>query len=236
MSSFINRVALLFSFLLLSTSVFAAPTFDKRSQLRRDSSRGETNAQRFARGLPPLAPVWKARGSRTFAAKRTVPSNIPSVDTALTTGTITVSNSQGVIGALQFVNGYYIVSNEDPAAFSNTGANFYDAATGYYLAGLITPYTNLESDASTYATLGGSPSTGGGVPPQSDGTASIPDTSYESAIWSTSNGVSPTWVNYDYTTPEVTLVSFANDVYITADVDGFTGTHPGAEVVTFAFS
>lgn len=233
-----NRLGLLLSLLLLSTSVFAAPAFDKRGQFRRSvpqirDPRGETNAQRFARGLPPLPP--RVRGTRTGTAKRTVPSDTPSVASVLG-GKIVVRSSSGEVGVLQYSSshGQYIPgSGSSGASFTFAGKSFQDDSTDYYLAGLIDPQTSLEPDNGNFAILGGA---------KPDGTSTISGKDYQSTIWSvdaSTGKVTASWVNQDGSSlPEVSIAwdPVSSDIYLTDDFDGSKSKYPEAQLVTFSYA
>jgi len=251
MQSWVQRVFLLLLFLLsfdASSFVFGAPQ-SLTPLVRRLSQRsinGETNAGRFSRGLPPLAPVRRA--STTETARRSTTS-----DTVSFKGKIKVNSvvSHNTIGFLQLTGAHdrYVVGSASSAdQFTATlfkqgitaDADFLDsdAPAGHpFLAGLISPGAELLASNSNAAIVGNAPvQTAPGSTPQSGGSVSIPGSDYETAIWNYSPSpptLIPSWVNFDGSQPVVSLVwdPVGQALYLTADPAAIILSHPGSQTV-----
>jgi len=249
MQSWVQRVFLLLLFVLAcdpSSFVFGAPQTPTR--LVRQLSRrydGETNAKRFARGLPPLPPMRRA--SLTESAKRSTTS-----DTETFKGKIKVNSavSQSTIGFLTLSNSQdrYIVDPNSANQFTSTvfkqgvtaNAIFHDnnaPASHAFLAGLISPGLELLTSNSNVAIVGDAPAqTSPGSTPQSGGSVSIPGSEYETAIWNyvaSPPTLTASWVNHDGSQPAISIVwdSAAQSLYLTANPAAVILNHPGSEVV-----
>ncbi|KAF8330597.1 uncharacterized protein EI90DRAFT_1141781 [Cantharellus anzutake] len=96
-----KRAAL--SLLLFTAFVFAVQERELRrlAPRLRDPVHEDTNAKRFARGLPPLPPRRNIEASRTDAARRSLPS-----DTQIWSGKIKVSSVKDTIGPENKALGY----------------------------------------------------------------------------------------------------------------------------------
>lgn len=255
-NAFLNRVLSLLFFFLLSTSVFAIPTVDRPSnRLRRTAPQvrnpftGETNAKRLARGLPPMPPVRRA--SKTDTAKRSTTSNTVSKSHRIKVSSVVDHNTIGFL-VLTGAQDRYIVGDASIAhtfsatVFSTgitTDVSWTDSgapASHQLLAGLISPGVELLSSNSNAAIFGDAPvQTAPGSTPQSGGSASIPGSEYETAIWSydsTSNGISPSWVNHGGSSPAVAIVwdPVGQTLYLTANPSAVILNHPGSQTVEFA--
>ncbi|KAF8334886.1 uncharacterized protein EI90DRAFT_371568 [Cantharellus anzutake] len=206
--------AALFLF-LFTASVFAFP-FPQRKVLRRlapqlrDPIHGETNAQRLARGLPPLPPArrWNIEASPTETAKRAQGS-----DTYYWSGKIQINSTQGgkSLGYLEFINGWYSIGAEAngdtfSASFHKNGisqsVSFRSNSNGHpYLAGLVDPGVALGTGKGTYAFLGtSSVPTQANDTPQSDGVVSSSGKHFLTAFW-----------QYDPTTSIITATGWADN-------------------------
>jgi hypothetical protein len=161
-----------------------------------------TNAKRFAAGLPPLPPVRRLVGSKVDTARRQTPSFIPQV------GKIEVRDASGKsLGWLgkKLDNGHFTLTNGNGNAdifTANLGitgttypVNFKESTTDKYLAGLLSPGTTL-TPTSGFATLGLSSQVPFGAPQVNN--PSIDDDPSETAIWlydSSTKSVTAIWIN-----------------------------------------
>ncbi|KAF8324545.1 uncharacterized protein EI90DRAFT_3075014 [Cantharellus anzutake] len=248
----------LFFLLLFTASVFAFPAH--RRELRRlapqlrDPVHGETNAKRFANGLPPLPPAWRRniRASRTDAAKRAQGSG-----TTTWSGRIKVTGASGggALGYLTLTSAQdrYIVGKASSAdTFTATlfqsgitqSVSFKDTnapSSHPYLAGLVSPGSPLRTTNQNFATLGDSVQTSPNSTPQSGGGVSIAGDEYETAIWdydASSQNIAPKWVNHDSSTPAISILWDATGqaIYLTANPTGVTSAHPGSQIVTLSLA
>ncbi|KAF8324559.1 uncharacterized protein EI90DRAFT_3075072 [Cantharellus anzutake] len=244
----------LLCFLLLITSVFALPSFEKR-ELRRVApqlrARSDTNAKRLARGLPLLPPTLRRGASRTDSAKRAQNS-----DTRVWKGKIKVSSvvDQNTIGFLQlsgdksrYIVGSASTADQFTATFFKQGVTssvtFTDTnAPGShpFLAGLISPGVEILASNSNAAIVGDAPvQTVPGSTPQSGGSVSIPGSQYETAIWDYTPSpptAIPKWVNHDGSQPPISAVwdPVGQTLYLTANPSAVILNHPGSQTVEFA--
>jgi len=254
-NAFLHRVLIFVSFLLLTTSIFALPAVEKRggelrrrAPLIRNPDYVDTNAKRLARGLGPLPPVRRLKGSGTDTAKRTQNSQTvqkrgkirvtdPNEKTTLGYLTLTDTADRYVLGSVE----------EDADPFSatvfkrgiTTEVNWLDPKPGQYLAGVLPPGEDLGTSNPNIAIVGFSDPTPQGASPQSGGKVSIAGYSYESAIWSfdpSCNGINATWVNSDWTTVPLTIFwgSSEETFYLTGDPTDFKDNTPDATLVTFS--
>ncbi|KAF8314584.1 uncharacterized protein EI90DRAFT_3090038 [Cantharellus anzutake] len=242
----------LFFLLLFTASVFAFPAH--RRELRRlapqlrDPVHGETNAKRFANGLPPLPPAWRRniRASRTDAAKRAQGSG-----TTTWSGRIKVTGASGggaLVGAflslLGLINSYIVGKASSADTFTATlfqsgitqSVSFKDTnapSSHPYLAGLVSPGSPLRTTNQNFATLGDSVQTSPNSTPQSGGGVSIAGDEYETAIWdydASSQNIAPKWVNHDSSehASDLNLVDATGQaIYLTANPTGVTSAHLG---------
>jgi len=209
-------------------------------------SNGETNAKRFARGLPPLPPARRA--STTESAKRSTTS-----DTKAFKGKIKVTSvvDHNTIGFLQLSGSQdrYIVDSASSAnQFSATlfkqgvtnNVNFVDGdapASHNFLAGLISPGVELLTSNSNAAIVGDAPvQTAPGATPQSGGSVSIPGSEYETAIWNYSPSpptLTASWVNHNGGHPAISIVwdPVGKTLYLTANPAAVILNHPGSQTV-----
>jgi len=248
MPSWVQRVSFLLLFLLAfdaSSLVFGTPQLPTRvvRQLAQPVRYGDTNAKRFARGLPPLPPVRRA--SRTDSARRSTTS-----DTEPFCGKIKVSSvqDQSTIGFLQLSDDRdrYIAGPASSATkFSATvskqsvtyGVSFHDDNAPLFLAGLISPGVELLLTNSNAAIIGGTQvQTTPGSTPHSGGPVSIPGSEYETAIWKYSASppsLSPSWVDHDGNSPPISIVwdPVGKTLYLTANPTLVKQNHPGSETV-----
>jgi hypothetical protein len=251
MSSSVQRVFLLFLLLLAfdaSSFVFGAPQAPAPlvRQLSQRFVNGDTNAKRFARGLPPLPPVRRASGTET--ARRATTS-----DTQTFKGKIKVSSvlDHHTIGFLQlsanedrYIVGSASTEHQFSATFFKQGVtasvNFFDndaPASHPFLAGLISPGLELLVSNTNFAVVGDAPvQTSPGSTPQSGGSVSIPGSQYETAIWNYSPSpptLTASWVNHDGSKPIIFIVwdTVRQTLYLTANPAAVIRDHPGSEVV-----
>ncbi|KAL1747822.1 hypothetical protein HDZ31DRAFT_80122 [Schizophyllum fasciatum] len=193
----------------------------------------ETNAQRFARGLPPLAPAYLRRTSGTESAEQGHPSAKPPVTY---TGRLEVRLADGhVLGSVRNWEGASSISGvafggsdeELSVSFSTSGGNkpFDILATNpkfpapYYVGA----YGNSALAKGSYATIGFN---NVGQTPAGSKPVKVNDAYYESAIWTfnpKTKGLTPHFVNPDGSKPKTQLVydARANALFFVGDVEAY---------------
>ncbi|KAI0073092.1 hypothetical protein K474DRAFT_1667031 [Panus rudis PR-1116 ss-1] len=208
-----------------------------------------TNAQRLARGLTPNKPRFNHAKKNIHARQSPVPCpTVSGVIAASIEGqgpgyVAAAPNIYGEYGFTTNVNAALRVSVKtcegEPAQITSS-----NGATAFPDVGLVTGFANSNADLSTgsynYVYFAGVTQTAPGSPPQtapsSYSAATGLPASVESAIWnydSSSQALTPFWVNTDGSLPAVsTLYAAGDNVFIvTGDVDDFRanfGTLPAA--------
>jgi len=174
-------------------------------------------------------------------------------DTEVFKGKIKVTSAvdHNTIGFLQLSGAqdrYIVGSASSPDQFSATvfkqgvtsDVNFVDGdapASHPFLAGLISPGVELLASNSNAAIVGDAPvQTSPGSTPQSGGSASIPGSEYETAIWNYSPSpptLTASWVNHDGSQPPVAIVwdPIGQVLYLTANPSAIILSHPGSQTV-----
>ncbi|KAJ7284731.1 hypothetical protein C8J57DRAFT_1497616 [Mycena rebaudengoi] len=205
---------------------------------------GLTNAERFARGLPPAAPHRRSR------SKRLTTSGTPPIpvagklslinDLGVTVGYVATNlnvnrrygMTQDISDALPVV--FSIPSNGDPFDIHQLGGDPLPEFAA--VVGPASSSNNLLPGSANYALLVTSEHTAPYAPPQlvSNSYSSAPA---ESAIWKLdipSSTFTPTWVNDDGLNAPTSLVYLAGSdaLLLTGDPVAFGNAFPGSIVVT----
>jgi len=208
--------------------------------------RGLTNAQRFARGLPP-APPKRLFGSRIESARRSSVSTTPGQTVTgtiqLTAGSTTyylgpdglVTTSSGFAQPFQYV---------DPASSSTLvvleAMNSLDEPLGVYLAFGSAETSSLSSDNDNYVSLVGATTlTSGGSAPAAitlDGGGSTFGETTVFMIDPTTGYITTTWVNAGpVTATEITLATDGTELYMGSGT-GYMTSFSFTPVVGFTFN
>ncbi|KAF8337966.1 uncharacterized protein EI90DRAFT_3118430 [Cantharellus anzutake] len=235
-------------FLLFTASVFAIP-FPQRQVLRRlapqlrDPVHGETNAKRFAKGLPPLPPArrWNIEASGTETAKRAQGSDTILWNGVKIQGLRVFNGKSNAMGYIQLKNNKYVLATKNDAdGFTATvqnngithGMNIKaDKApfTRPYLAVLVDPKYNDLGAKGSRGYFGTSESTQLNATPQSGGAVSVTGAKYESVVWDydiDTTLLTPKWVDSNNNTLTLSIVWGSHDesLYVTTDPFGLTST------------
>jgi hypothetical protein len=216
----LNLKISLFVFLLVVFD-FSFVTAKPRWNAQRRSAPGpeilDTNAKRFAAGLPPLPPAKRWMPTSTGSSPK------PSTSLFPISGVIKVSNDKhDLLGYLSkdLQNGHFVLTQHlsDADKFSTSVQSFgktsrislldTNSKDGLYLAGIIDQGVYLSPNSATFAILGDSKKTMPGAPPQSGTSPTIPGLS-ETSIWTFdqySHCLDPQWINPDYSTPYTVIL------------------------------
>jgi len=209
-----------------------------------------TNAERFARGLPPLSPKRKASG--TESAKRSTIS--PSLySPSLYSGSIKVSKTNGdAVGFMSkdLQSGLYTL---DTSVDNTLAVTFTTKASGTsdqieirdasnhrisspYIGGVIPSGGNLGPGSANYVQIVGVDHTNSGALPAS----SIGNGGIESSIWtydSSTNKIAAQWINYDSSSPTTSIYydpTAGGSFALTGDGELYQAAHPSAYPVVFS--
>ncbi|KAJ6622437.1 hypothetical protein B0H10DRAFT_2013923 [Mycena sp. CBHHK59/15] len=216
-----------------------------------------TNAERFARGLPPSRPASLRRNRRQ---RRTGTSPLPPVTV---TGTILVSDSSGPLGYLTSQlndfgeTGYYTALPANAMSVSvsysldapsqldvtvlNPGSGISENLFGG-IVGFSSDSDDLSVGSSNYNYLGYVSHTPMGAPPVSGANtfsdSTQDDEDIESSIWSydpVTGALAPQWLNSDSSAPPTSIMYVVEEPLfaLTGDPETFVNTFGIGEVVTF---
>ncbi|KAJ7493697.1 hypothetical protein FB451DRAFT_1215152 [Mycena latifolia] len=221
--------------------------------VKRDAA---TNAQRLARGLPPLPP--KRRSGRAALARRSA--GVP----VSYTGTIQVTNAGtgAVVGYVYQASGstnHFGVTTDmssalsfmlsvDSTVVSSSGINIAATTSTYAttwpymggIVGVINTNANLASGSPNFAYVQGTSLTPDDSPAASVSNSYPTIEKSESAIWNydaSTGAISAQWINIDGSAPATAIVYVAgsNALVLAGDASVFASSFPGSYAVTFTF-